>query len=81
MATLRSCGGRSFTTRSPIRSVPLVTCSSPASNRSSVDFPQPDGPTNTISSPSAIRSVQSTMARVPSGKVLSMCSKSTLAIT
>ena len=57
MATLRSCGDRSLTTRSPMRSVPPLTVSSPASSRSSVDLPQPDGPTKTTSSPSSICSV------------------------
>ena len=54
MAMSRSLGGRSLTTRSPIRISPDVTCSSPASMRSSVDLPQPDGPTRTTNSPSAM---------------------------
>src|SRR5437773_12142819 len=80
MATLRSCGLSSFTTRSSMRTVPAVTSSSPATSRSSVDLPQPDGPTTTTSSPSSIRSVQSATARVPSGKTLSTCSNPTLAM-
>jgi hypothetical protein len=35
----RSFGGRSFTTRSPIEIVPPVISSSPAIDRSAVDFP------------------------------------------
>src|SRR5713101_5996883 len=81
MATLRSCGLSSFTTRSPMRTVPAVISSSPATSRSSVDLPQPDGPTTTTSSPSSIPSVQSASACVPSGKTLSTCSNSTLAIS
>src|SRR5438876_1764810 len=80
MATLRSCGLSAFTTRSPMRTVPAVISSSPATIRSSVDLPEPDGPTTTTSSPSSIRMLQSAMARVPSGKILSTCSNSTLAI-
>ena len=44
MAMSRSFGGTLFTTRSPIRMSPCEICSSPAIMRSSVDFPQPDGP-------------------------------------
>jgi hypothetical protein len=51
MAIPRSEGGTSFTTRPSISSVPLVIFSSPAIMRRSVDFPQPEGPTKTISSP------------------------------
>ena len=43
MATSRSFGARSFTTRSPIMTVPLVTSSRPAIMRREVVFPQPDG--------------------------------------
>ena len=35
--------------------------------RSAVDFPQPEGPTSTMNSPSAISSVISLTAFVPSG--------------
>jgi hypothetical protein len=54
MAMSRSFGGRLFTTRSPMRMSPLVIDSRPAIIRSSVDFPQPDGPTRMTNSPSAI---------------------------
>ena len=43
MAMSRSFGGTSFTTRSPIRTSPLVTSSGPAIVRSTVDLPEPDG--------------------------------------
>ncbi len=52
----RSAGSSLFTTRSPILSVPLVIVSSPATIRSSVDLPQPEGPTSTTISPSAMSS-------------------------
>jgi hypothetical protein len=48
----RSFGSSALTTRSPIAISPSV--SSPAIIRSSVDLPQPDGPTSTMNSPSAI---------------------------
>jgi hypothetical protein len=40
--------------RSPIRITPEVMGSSPAIIRSSVDFPQPEGPTRVTNSPSAM---------------------------
>src|SRR5690606_11945379 len=52
MSRSRAC--TSLTTRSPIRMRPEVISSSPAIMRSSVDLPQPDGPTSTQNSPSAI---------------------------
>ena len=52
MAMSRSLGATSLTTRVPMRMVPAVASSSPASIRSAVDLPEPDGPTRTISSPS-----------------------------
>src|SRR5438034_4316218 len=50
----RSFGWTLLTTRSPIEIVPEVMFSSPASIRSKVDLPQPDGPTSTTNSPSSI---------------------------
>ena len=50
----RSFGGTLFTTRSPMRISPAVMFSRPAIMRSSVDLPQPEGPTSTTNSPSAI---------------------------
>src|SRR5262245_41638380 len=46
----RSIGGRSFTTRLPMRISPEEISSSPAIMRKVVVFPQPDGPTNTMNS-------------------------------
>src|ERR1700712_3346345 len=54
MATPRSAGGRSCTDSPPMRISPAVGASSPAIRRSSVDLPQPDGPTKTMNSPSAM---------------------------
>ena len=54
MAMSRSFGGSALTTRPSIAISPEVISSSPASIRSSVDLPQPDGPTSTTNSPSAM---------------------------
>src|ERR1700730_10361463 len=54
MAMSRSFGGSRFTTRSPMRMVPELTSSSPATSRSVVDSPQPEGPTRTTNSSSSI---------------------------
>src|SRR5690554_2531977 len=53
MATLRSFGGRSLTTRSPMMIRPSLISSSPATMRMAVDLPQPDGPTRTRNSSSS----------------------------
>jgi hypothetical protein len=45
MAMSRSFGGMSLTIRPPISIVPALDRSSPATMLSSVDLPQPDGPT------------------------------------
>src|SRR5437879_10313191 len=50
MAMSRSLGGRSLTTRSPIEISPEVISSSPATIRSVVDLPHPEGPTRTMNS-------------------------------
>src|SRR6476620_74885 len=50
----RSFGWTLLTTRSPIEIVPEVMFSRPASIRSKVDLPQPEGPTRTTNSPSSI---------------------------
>src|SRR6266436_5897794 len=54
MAMSRSLGGRSLTTRSPMAISPAVISSSPATMRSVVVLPQPDGPTSTMNSLSRI---------------------------
>src|SRR5438094_4405293 len=54
MAMSRSFGETSLTSRSPIRISPEVASSSPATIRSAVVLPQPDGPTRTRNSLSRI---------------------------
>src|SRR5690348_3287168 len=49
----RSLGSRRLTTRPAMSISPPVMGSSPATMRSSVDLPQPEGPTMTMNSPSA----------------------------
>src|SRR5919204_580813 len=63
----RSFGPRSLTTSPPIRSSPSVMSSRPATIRSAVDLPQPEGPTRIMNSPSAISRFISLTASVPSG--------------
>src|SRR5665811_281771 len=58
----RSLGGTSLTTRSPMRTTPSVMSSSPAIMRRLVVLPQPDGPTKTMNSPSAISRLKSLTA-------------------
>src|SRR5438045_5231326 len=70
MAMSRSFGASSFTTRSPIRTWPWLISSRPATIRSAVVFPQPEGPTSTMSRPSSTVRLRSLMATVPSLKTL-----------
>ena len=66
----RSRGAFWLTTSPPIRSSPDVMSSSPAIMFSAVDFPQPDGPTRIMNSPSAISRLSSFTASKPSGYFL-----------
>src|SRR3712207_108647 len=67
MAMSRSRGGMSFTTAPPMEISPDDISSSPAIMRSVVDLPQPDGPTSTTNSLSAIsRSMPFTACTPPS---------------
>src|SRR5450755_3599866 len=52
MAMSRSFDSTSLTTLPSMAMVPAEISSSPASMRSSVDLPHPDGPTSTMNSPS-----------------------------
>jgi hypothetical protein len=52
---------------SPIFSSPSVMSSSPAIIRSAVDFPQPDGPTRIMNSPSLMSRSIALTASKPSG--------------
>src|SRR6476469_5011920 len=56
MAMSRSRGRTDETSLPPIKIRPSSRGSRPASMRSAVDFPDPDGPTSTSSSPSSIGS-------------------------
>src|SRR5690554_2740964 len=67
MAMSRSPGERSLTTRSPMIIFPSLMVSSPATMRSAVDLPHPDGPTKIMNSPSSIVRLRSLIASVPSG--------------
>src|SRR3954447_17334841 len=61
---------------------PSLTSSSPASIRSVVDLPHPDGPTSTMNSPSLIsRSMPGTAGTSAPGYHLCALSKVTLAMT
>src|SRR4029079_1315359 len=66
----RSGGSRSLTPRPPMRISPLVIPSSPATMRSAVVFPQPEGPTKIMNSPSSTTRLMSSTATVPSGNRL-----------
>ena len=66
MAMSRSRGAMSLTIFSPMATVPALTVSRPASMRKAVLLPQPEGPTSTTNSPSAIARSMSDTACVPS---------------
>src|SRR6476619_7664034 len=68
----RSFGARWLTTSSPMRSSPSVMSSSPTIIRSSVDFPQPDGPTRIMNSPSSTSMLTLFTAGKPSPYFLTM---------
>src|SRR5947209_14085822 len=53
-----------------MRTSPAVTASSPATMRSVVLFPQPDGPTSTTSSPGSTFRLTSRTATTPPGNSL-----------
>src|SRR5262245_17264379 len=64
-----------------MKTAPSSTSSSPASIRSAVVFPEPDGPTRTTNSPSSTcRSSASTAGTSVPGYTLVACSKRTSAI-
>src|SRR6202022_2065759 len=73
----RSRGGRSETSRSPIRTAPPSIRSRPARHRSSVVFPQPEGPSRTMNTPS--RTSRSTsLSAIVFPKILRTDSNATL---
>src|SRR4051812_45016250 len=72
MARLRSRGARSLTFLPPMTMSPEVMSSRPTIIRSRVDFPQPDGPTRIMNSPSATSMDTSFTAGKPSPYFLTM---------
>src|SRR5258708_29541923 len=66
----RSFGAVSVTSLSPMITAPFVTSSRPPMQRRSVVFPQPEGPTRTMNSPSSIVMSTPSTARTPFGNVL-----------
>ena len=66
MAMSRSRGSMSLTDCPSTRMVPSVISSRPATMRRAVVLPQPDGPTSTMSSPSAMDRSSDRTAVVPS---------------
>ncbi len=79
MSRLR--GGSRVTTRSLIRISPLVTGSNPATIRSAVVLPQPDGPTSTRNSPGSTSRLSSLTATTPPGKCLVTASRLMVPVT
>src|SRR6185436_11752796 len=75
----RSLASRSLMTLLSMAIWPLVMGSSPASMRSRVDLPQPEGPTSTTNSPSSMSKLMPWMTLVLA-KDFSMLRKETLAI-
>ena len=66
MLTSRSLAARSVTSLPPISTRPLVTASSPATMRSVVVLPQPEGPSSVTSSPCAtLNETSSTAVTLP----------------
>lgn len=62
MATSRSLVTTLFISRPPMRMMPLVGASRPATRRRIVDFPQPEGPSRTKNSPARASNVRSLTA-------------------
>src|SRR5215469_13459571 len=77
----RSLGARSLTTAPPILSSPEEMSSRPATMRSAVDFPQPDGPTRIINSPSGTSRFMCLTASKPSAYRLVTSSNSISAMS
>src|SRR3954451_12523361 len=77
----RSLGAMSFTTRSAMRISPDDVSSSPATIRSAVDLPEPDGPTSTVKPPSGMSRSSWSTAFVPSGKTFETSENPMLAIS
>src|SRR3954453_15306669 len=72
MPRLPSRGALSLTRSPPITMSPEVMSSSPTTIRSNVDFPQPEGPTRIMNSPSLTSMLTSFTAGKPSPYCLTM---------
>src|SRR6476659_7964859 len=72
MERFRSRGARSLTRLPSMSMSPEVMSSSPTIIRSSVDFPQPDGPTRIMNSPSSTSMLMLFTAGKPSPYFLTM---------
>ena len=68
----RFCGGSAVASTSSMTTLPASGTSSPAMTRSSVDLPEPDGPSSAVSDPDGISSETSWSAS-KSPKDLVMC--------
>src|SRR4249919_649748 len=75
----RAFGGTSLTTRPPISIVPEVGFSRPATIRSAVVLPHPEGPTSTMNSPSSTVCVSASTATTFPSKTLLTARKTTSA--
>src|SRR5215213_6003650 len=80
MAMSRSLGDKVLTTRSPIRMMPEVMSSRPATMRRAVLLPQPDGPTRTRNSPCLMSRSRSCTAWKPFSYCLFTLSSTTSAM-
>src|SRR5579875_305064 len=76
----RSLGGTSFTRSPPIQISPEVSSSRPATMRSVVVLPQPDGPTKTTNSSSEISRLMPFTAGSPPSKTLTILRSETCAM-
>src|SRR5437867_6012932 len=71
MVTSRAWAGRSVTSSSPIQTRPALGTSSPATTRSVVVLPQPDGPSRVRNAPgSRVRETSSTATVAPNRFVI-----------
>ena len=76
----RSLGATSFISLPSMYSSPALISSRPATMRSVVDLPQPDGPTRTMNSRSAMSRLNSCTATTPSSVICRLCFFSPLSL-
>src|ERR1700677_29061 len=75
MATPRCAGGSVVTSISSMKTRPSLTGSNPAIILSRVDFPHPDGPTNTTNSPSSTQSSTLVITAAPANAFVTPASR------